>query len=297
MEKPTNEVEDNNKGKKAQPLSPMVQIHVPEVREIPKLASSFNFEHEIKKIGIPMPLFKLIKQKVFKKLLSELLQSETSCHPIDSINLQYEKPTVILVPMVEDINDSSPPFYTSLNIHDKVLHNCLMHLGASHNLMPKTVMEELGLEVTRAYHDLYSFDSMKVKCLGVIKDLVLTLFQLPMKSVVMDIVVVDVPPKFGMLLSRSWIKILGGTLQMDLTYATIPVFGGEHRRLYREAQLAYIISDEANPTNHPIFSLDTDLGSSLLQLTNAPEPLLKLRKEPTTYHGFFPPITYLENVL
>jgi hypothetical protein len=125
-------------------------------------------------------------------------------------------------------------------------------------------MEELGLEVTRAYHDLYSFDSKKVQCLKVIKDLVVTLFQLPMKSVVMDIVVVDVPPKFGLLLSRSWIKILGGTLQMDLTYATIPVFGGEHRRLYKEAQLAYIISDEANPTNHPIFSLDTDLGSSLL---------------------------------
>jgi hypothetical protein len=91
-----------------------------------------------------------------------------------------------------------------------------------------------------------------------------------MKSVVMDIVVADVPPNFGMLLSRSWIKILGGTLQMDLIYATILVFGGEHRRLYREAQLAYIISDEANPTNHPIFSLDIDLGSSLLQLTNAP---------------------------
>jgi hypothetical protein len=80
-----------------------------------------------------------------------------------------------------------------------------------------------------------------------------------------------------MLLLISWIKILGGTLHMDLTYATIPVFGGEHRRLYREAQLAYIINDEANPTNHPIFSLDIDLGSSLLQLTNVPEPLLKLK--------------------
>ena len=51
---------------------------------------------------------------------------------------------------------------------------------------------------------------------------------------------------------------------MDLTYATIPVFGGEHWRLYREAQLAYIVSDEADPTNHPIFALDIDLGSSLL---------------------------------
>jgi hypothetical protein len=51
---------------------------------------------------------------------------------------------------------------------------------------------------------------------------------------------------------------------MDLTYATILVFGGEHRRLYKEAKLAYIVSDEADPANHPIFALDTDLGSSLL---------------------------------
>ena len=96
--------------------------------------------------------------------------------------------------MVEDIDDSSPPLYTSLNIHDKVMHNCLMDSGASHNLMPKIVMEELGLEITKSYHDFYSFDSRKVQCLGVIKDLVVTLFQLHMKSVVMDIMVANVPP-------------------------------------------------------------------------------------------------------
>jgi hypothetical protein len=280
-EKPAKDVADNGKGKKVQTPSPVVKTPVPEVKEIPRPTFPFNFEHEIQKIRIPVPLSELVKHEDFKRSLSKLLQSEPSYHPTDSINLQDEKPTVILGPMVEDRDDSSPPFYTSLNIHDKVLHNCLMDSGASHNLMPKTVMEELGLEITKSYHDLYSFDSRKVQCLGVIKDLVVTLFQLPMKSVVMDIVVADVPPKFGMLLSRSWIKRLGGTLQMDLTYATIPVFGGEHRRLYREAQLAYIISDETNPTNHPIFSLDTDLGSSLLQLTDAPEPPLKLRKQST----------------
>jgi hypothetical protein len=166
-----------------------------------------------------------------------------------------------------------------------------MDSGASHNLMPKIVMEELGLEVTRNYHDLYSFDSRRVQCLGVIKDLAVSLFQLPMKSVVMDIVVADVPPKFGMLLSRSWIKKLGGALQMDLTYATIPVFGGEQRRLYRESQLAYIVSDEADPTNHPIFSLYTDLGSSLLQLTDAPEISLLIRKHPSPDHPISPQIS------
>jgi hypothetical protein len=287
-QRPADEVPDNHKGKKAQPLSPIIQIHAPEIREIPKLPSSFNFEHEIQKIRIPVPLTELIKHGEFKKRFSDLMKSEASSPSTDCINLQDERPAVVLGPMVEDRDDSSPPFYTSLNIHDKVLHNCLMDSGASHNLMPKAVMEELGLEVTRAYHDLYSFDSRRVQCLGVIKDLVVSLFQLPMKSMIMDIVVADVPPKFGMLLSRSWIKRLGGMLQMDLTYATIPVFGGEHRRLYREAQLAYIVSDEANPTNHPIYALDTDLGSSLLQFTDEPETPLQIRKQLSLDQGDVP---------
>jgi hypothetical protein len=185
--------------------------------------------------------------------------------------LQDEKPAVIFGPLVEDRDDSSPPFYTSLNMHEKKIHNLFMDLGESHNLMPKAIMDELGLEITKSYHDLYSFDSRKVKCLGVIKDVVVTLFQLSMKNIVMDIVVAYVPPKFGMFLSRSWIKNLGGTLQMDLSYDTIPVFGGEHRRLYRKEQLAYIISDEGNPTNHIIYDVDIDLGSIILNLIDFPQ--------------------------
>ena len=150
-----------------------------------------------------------------------MLQPEFSSHSIDSVNLQVKNPTVILVPLVEDKYDTSPPFYTSLNVHDKILHNCLMDSGESHNLMPKSFMDELGLEITKAYRDIYSFDSRKVKFLGVIKYLVVTLFQLPMKSIVMDILVANVPTNFGMLLSRSWIKRLEGTFQMDLSYATI----------------------------------------------------------------------------
>ena len=114
--------------------------------------------------------------------------------------------------MIEDLKDSCPPFYISLNIHDKFLHNCLLDLGDSHNLMPKDVMDELGLSITKPYHDLFSFDSRKVNCLGLIKDLAVNLTQLPSKSIMMDIVVANIPPKFGLLLSRSWTKRLGGTL-------------------------------------------------------------------------------------
>jgi hypothetical protein len=67
IEKPASEVGDNNIGRKAQPLPPMVQSHVPKVREIPNITFSFNFEHEIQKIRIHVPLTKLIKQEEFKK--------------------------------------------------------------------------------------------------------------------------------------------------------------------------------------------------------------------------------------
>ena len=78
--------------------------------------------------------------------------------------------------------------------------------------MPKAVMDELGLSITKLYHDLFSFDSRKVKFLGLIKDLVINISQLPSKSIGMDIVVADIPPKFGLLSSRSWSKMMGGTL-------------------------------------------------------------------------------------
>jgi len=118
-----------------------------------------------------------------------------------------------------------PPIYISLNIRDKILHNAMLDSGASHNLMPRGIMEKLGLDTTRPYKDLYSFDSSKVRCLGLIKHLCVTLVQIPTKSVVMDIVVADIPPKYGMLLSISWGTNLQDTLQMDMTYSTIPVFG------------------------------------------------------------------------
>ena len=86
-------------------------------------------------------------------------------------------------------NYEVPPFYLSLNVHDMIVHNAMLDFGASHNLIPKGVVESLGLEVTRPYKDLYSFDSRKVKCLGLIKNMVVNLTKLPSKTVVMDVVV------------------------------------------------------------------------------------------------------------
>ena len=122
---------------------------------------------------------------------------------VDYLNLQDDHPTIMFGPKLEDQNDPMPPCYISFRIHNLYLHNGMLDSRASHNLMPKVIMDNLRLDITRPYKDLLFFYSHKVKCIVLIKYLVVSLHQMPEKSVVMDVVVVDVPPKFGMLFSRS----------------------------------------------------------------------------------------------
>ena len=65
---------------------------------------------------------------------------------------------------------------------------------------------------------------------------------------------------------------------MNLSYATILVFGGEFRRLYIEVQMAYLVSDSKHPNNHPIYSIDENLGSCMLQLSDEVEGGLQVHK-------------------
>ena len=231
-------------------------------KEVEKSTSVFNIQNEIAKIKISVPFNEILKVDKYRSKIVEMLNSPPG--GADILNVQEDNPVICLGPRLEDEqNDEFPPFYISINIHEMTLHNAMLDSGASHNLMPKVIMERLGLEVTRPYKDLFSFDSKRVHCIGLIKDLVVGLTQIPAKTTVMDIVVADIPPKFGMLLSRSWAAKVKGTMQMDLTYATIPVFG-EQRRLYRETRMAYMVSSKEKPQNFPIYSCDTGLGSAIL---------------------------------
>jgi hypothetical protein len=99
-------------------------------------------------------------------------QGKGSTNPPDTLNVQDESRTIFFGPHINEIEESVEPFYVTLNIHDKMLHNCMLDSGASHNLIPKIVMEKLVLEITNPYPDLYYFYSRNVKCYGMIKDMV-----------------------------------------------------------------------------------------------------------------------------
>jgi hypothetical protein len=67
---------------------------------------------------------------------------------------------------------------------------------------------------------------------------------------------------------------------MDLSYATIHVFGGEQWRLYMEVRMDYLVSDHENPTNHPIYVVDDDIGSSIFHMSDQMEKI-SVRKTST----------------
>ena len=101
--------------------------------------------------------------------------------------------------------------------------------------------------------------------------MVVTLAQIPAKSIIMDVVVADIPPKFGMLLSRSWDSKLKGILQMDMYYATIHLFG-EQKILYIHKILAYVVSSQNKSNNNPIYVVDIAMYSSIFFIDAHVEP-------------------------
>ena len=230
--------------------------------DVEKITSIFNLQNELSKLKIYVPSNELLRNNEYKDTITKMVKGQGEFQS-DILELTNDNPTISFGSKVESIGDEEvPPFYLSLNVNDMVVHNEMLDSGASHNLIPKGVVESLGLEVTRPYKDLYSFDSRRVKCLGLIKDMVVTLNKLPTKTIVMDVVVADIPPKFGVLLSRSWTSKLKGSLQMDMSYATIPIQDGI-RRLYSEKRTPYVVNIQDRPEIHHIYAVDTDLGSSI----------------------------------
>jgi hypothetical protein len=139
------------------------------------VSRTFSFENEINKIKIPIPLVELAKNLVYRKQITKVMGVSELEIQSDVLNLEYEKPNITFGPHFEGAKDTIAPFYITLNVYDQLLHNCMLDSRASHNVMAKIIMDKLGLQITRPYGDLYSFDSRRVKCMGMIKDLVVSL--------------------------------------------------------------------------------------------------------------------------
>ena len=113
-------------------------------------------------------------------------------------------------------------------ISDFFLHNCVVHTRERHNFMPLRVMRRLGLECTGPCKYLLSLDSRIVETIGYIKDLSITFNQAPNVSMIINMIVEDIPEAYGILLGRQWsTKVKNGCYFIERTHFTFPHKGVE----------------------------------------------------------------------
>lgn len=67
--------------------------------------------------------------------------------------------------------------------------------------------------------------------------------------------------------SHSWGEKLQGSLQLDMSYATISIFG-QQRKLYRETSMKYMVSSAEKPHNFHIYSMHSDMDSFIMYNSN-----------------------------
>jgi hypothetical protein len=110
------------------------------------------------------------------------------------------------------------PYYISIENNDVALHNCLVDTGVKNNIMPLAVMEALGMSCIKYYENgerIYAIDSRKVLEYGEIKYFYAWITATSHIITVFNIIVVDLPLTYGVVVGRDWTSIIGGYIMNE----------------------------------------------------------------------------------
>ncbi|XP_059075163.1 uncharacterized protein LOC131875149 [Cryptomeria japonica] len=108
-----------------------------------------------------------------------------------------------------------------------MVRNCMVDSEAAVNIMPEDFMKEMGMKADTPFEKCYAMDNRSVPVVGIMKDIEFRFPACPDTTYKMDVTILQVLVNYGMLLSRQWPNLVGGYVQLDLSYATIPVKGEE----------------------------------------------------------------------
>ena len=84
----------------------------------------------------------LAKIPAYMKQIGNTLKLNNPNSQSDTINNVDESPEIELGHVVDEEMNYIPPFYITMCLHGNLIHNCMLDSGASHNLIPKVIMEE-----------------------------------------------------------------------------------------------------------------------------------------------------------
>jgi ribonuclease HI len=249
---------NGNKGQDKDQTS-VPKVTPPKLNVIVNVDLNFDLGGWINNAKVLVPVSELIKIPSQKERLLKAIDAPPKSIVEKQPTTTYQDTPVILQNW-DRKNEKNLPFYLSLLVNDKMLHNCMLDSRASSNVMTKKVMEQLNLRISRPYHNICALDSQTIEVFGLIKGLQVYLTVCPDIMIEMDIVVIDAPDVWGMLLNRKAAADLGGSLQMDLSYSTLPTPDGGTFKLTREVYRKYHVEYPKNPKNELKYD-DEGLGN------------------------------------
>jgi hypothetical protein len=163
-----------------------------------------------------------------------------------------------------------PPFLLTFEVFNRNLHNCLVDSGASSNVMPLSICKKLNTVPLKSDKHVIQLDRTQVKVMGELKDVMIRMATHLKFVQVIDIIVVDIPEAYGLLLSRDWSEKLNGYFSTDWAHLWLPLKGHMNMiRIDRERYLKHIVTDletlnEPSSTDFPMlgnYSCDSDFGN------------------------------------
>jgi hypothetical protein len=158
-----------------------------------------------------------------------------------------------------------PPFLLTYEIFNFNVHNCLADSGASSNIMPYSVFQRINVVPQLTTTRIIQLDRSDVKVRGELKYVMIRLASDPRVHQVIDIVVVDIPESYGLLLSRDWSAKLQGYFSTDWSHLWLPYKGKPNQiRVNNEAHMKHTVT-ELEGKNDPVSFSHTILGNYFLE--------------------------------
>jgi hypothetical protein len=144
-----------------------------------------------------------------------------------------------------------PPFLLTFEIFNRNVHNCMVDLGASSNVMPWSICQKINAEVETSTLKIIQLDRTSVKVIGELRNVLIRLSSNPKVHQVIDIIVVDIPEVYGMFLSRDWSEQLHDYFAIDWSHLWLPENGKPKKiKVNREHYLKFTVTDLNDP-NEP----------------------------------------------
>lgn len=137
------------------------------------------------------------------------------------------------------------PFYLTLIVGDKLLHNLMIDSGAITTVMPKKIVEVLNIKYEPLSKGVMQLDGNRVQTMGLIKSLPLTLFACPSVTMSQEVVVIGIPPIFGLCLSRDFTTKIRGYLSLAWSHLILRTQHGAKLKILSEPLHIEHVVDQA----------------------------------------------------